>query len=190
MRYGREELERAGAVAFNLDTVLRKSKVARSSLYHHFTNREGFIIALEIESSLSRQMQELELIRAFFETATSTEQIVQAIKVGLVMAGSREGQVRREHRVESLAAAMRSKKLHKLLADAQLVGTDHLKDTFQAAEKRGVISLRAPIDGVAYVIQSLFVGRTLVDLIEDQRVDADWVEAATITIRHLLGGTN
>jgi AcrR family transcriptional regulator len=190
MRYGREELERAGAVAFNLDTVLRKSKVARSSLYHHFTNREGFIIALEIELSLRRQMQELELIRAFFETATSTEQIVQAIQVGLVMAGSREGQVRREHRVESLAAAMRSKKLHKLLADAQLVGTGHLIDTFQAAEKRGVISLRAPIDGVAYVIQSLFVGRTLVDLIDDQRVDDDWVEAATVTIRHLLGGTN
>jgi hypothetical protein len=28
----------------------------------------------------------------------------------------------------------------------------------------------------------------LVDLVDDQHVDADWVSAAMTTIRHLLGG--
>jgi hypothetical protein len=34
----------------------------------------------------------------------------------------------------------------------------------------------------------MFVGRILVDLVEDKKVDADWVAAAMTTIRYLLGG--
>jgi len=188
MRYGREELERSGTVEFSLDTVLRRSKVSRSSLYHHFTSREGFIVALEFERSYARQMRELEGIRAFFTIATSDEQIFSALEAGLVAAGKSEGRLRRQHRVETLAAGIRSEELRKILASAQVEGTAHFKETLEQASARGVISLRAPIDGVAYLIQSLFVGRMLVDLVNDQQVDADWVSAAMTTIRHLLGG--
>ena len=188
MRYGREELERSGTVEFILDTVLRRSKVSRSSLYHHFTSREGFVVALEFERSYARQMRELEGIRAFFTIATSDEQIFSALEAGLVAAGKSAGRLRRQHRVETLAAAIRSEELRKILASAQVEGTAHFKETLEQASARGIITLRAPIDGVAHLIQSLFVGRILVDLVNDQKVDADWVSAAMTTIRHLLGG--
>ncbi|MFZ9707308.1 MAG: TetR/AcrR family transcriptional regulator [Ilumatobacteraceae bacterium] len=188
MRYGREELERSGTVRFSLDTVLRRSKVSRSSLYHHFTSREGFIVALEFERSYARQMRELEGMRAFFTVATSDEQIFSALEAGLVAAGESAGRLRRQHRVETLAAAIRSDDLRMILASAQLEGTAHFKETLEQVVERGIISLRAPIDGVAYLIQSLFVGRMLVDLVDDQQIDADWVSAAMTTIRHLLGG--
>lgn len=188
LKHGRDELERSGTVNFNLDTVLRRSKVSRSSLYHHFTSREGFIVALEFERSYARQMRELELMRAFFTNATSDEQIFVTFEAGLVAAGKSDGRLRRQHRVETLAAAMRSDQLRKMLANAQVEGTAYFKETLKQAADRGVITLRAPIDGVAYVMQSLFVGRILVDLVDDQQVDADWVTAAMTTIRHLLGG--
>lgn len=188
MRHGREELERSGTVEFSLDAVLRRSKVSRSSLYHHFTSREGLIVALEFERSYARQMRELEGIRAFFTIATSDEQIFSALEAGLVAAGKSTGRLRRQHRVETLAAAIRSDELRKILASAQVEGTAYLKETLEQASARGTITLRAPIDGVAYLIQSLFVGRMLVDLVDDQQVDADWVSAAMTTIRHLLGG--
>ena len=187
-RHGREELERSGAVNFNLDSVLRRSKVARSSVYHHFTSRAGFIVALEFERSFNRQMQELEVLRAFFYSANNDEEIFRALEAGLVAAGKKEGRLRRQHRVETLAAAMRSKELHQILAEAQVAGTAHFKETIDNTAKRGVITLRAPIDGVAYLMQSMFVGRTLADLVDDEKVDADWVAAAMTTIRHLLGG--
>ena len=188
LKHGRDELERSGTVEFSLDTVLRRSKVSRSSLYHHFTSREGFIVALEFERSYARQMRELELMRAFFTNATSDEQIFVTFEAGLVAAGKSDGRLRRQHRVETLAAAMRSDQLRKMLANAQVEGTAYFKETLKQAADRGVITLRAPIDGVAYVMQSLFVGRILVDLVDDQQVDADWVTAAMTTIRHLLGG--
>ena len=187
MRHGREELERSGTVNFSLDTVLRRSKVSRSSLYHHFTSREGFIVALEFERAYARQMRELEGMRAFFAAATSDEQIFSALEAGLVAAGKSGGRIRRQHRVETLAAAIRSEELRKILASAQVEGTAHFKETLEQASARGIITLRAPIDGVAHLIQSLFVGRILVDLVNDQQVDADWVSAAMTTIRHLLG---
>ena len=188
LKHGRDELERSGTVKFSLDTVLRRSKVSRSSLYHHFTSREGIIVALEFERSYARQMRELELMRAFFASAADDEQIFLALEAGLVAAGKSDGRLRRQHRVETLAAAMRSDQLRKMLANAQVEGTAYFKETLKQAADRGVITLRAPIDGVAYVMQSLFVGRILVDLVDDQQVDADWVAAAMTTIRHLLGG--
>jgi AcrR family transcriptional regulator len=188
MRFGHEELERSGAVNFNLDTVLHESKVARGSLYHHFKSREGFIVALEFERSFTRQMKELEIFRTFFYSASSDEEIFQALEVGLIAAGRNEGKLRRQHRVESLAAALRSSELQRILADSQVEGTAHFRETLENTAKRGIISLRAPIDGVAYLLQSMFVGRILVDLVEDKKVDADWVAAAMTTIRYLLGG--
>ena len=133
-------------------------------------------------------MRELELMRAFFASAADEEQIFLALEAGLVAAGKSDGRLRRQHRVETLAAAMRSDQLRKMLANAQVEGTAYFKETLKQAVERGVITLRAPIDGVAYVMQSLFVGRILVDLVDDQQVDADWVAAAMTTIRHLLGG--
>ena len=188
MRYGREEIERSGTVNFNLDGVLRRSKVARGSLYHHFKSREGFIVALEFERSYTRKMQELEVLRTFFYSATRDEEIFQALEAGLVAAGKDEGRLRRQHRIETLAASMRSSEIQRILADSQIAGTAHFRETLENTAKRGIITLRAPIDGVAYLLQSMFVGRILVDIVDDERVDADWVKATMATIRYLLGG--
>jgi len=187
MRHGHDELERVGAVEFKLDRVLRKSKVSYSSLYHHFGSREGFIIALEFERVLADQMRDMELMRMFLLGSDEPRKVFEAIEFALAVAGEEAGRLRRQHRVESLAAASQSRRLRERLAEAQVIGSRHFAETLRLAAEKGVFNITLPIDGVAYVVQSLFVGRILVDITGDKVVDQQWVTTAVATIRYLLG---
>jgi len=190
LQFGRQELASAGAVDFNIDRVLRKSKVSRSSLYHHFQNREGFLVALEFERVYSDTMRDMELMRTFMVGSTNLNAMFGAIEFALALAGEKTGEVRRRQRVETLAAASHSPAIHRLLADAQIKGSQHFSETLQMAADKGAFVLAAPVDGVAYVIQSLFVGRILVDLTGDERLNAEWVTTTMVVLRHLLQPTN
>jgi hypothetical protein len=55
-----------------------------------------------------------------------------------------------------------------------------------AAEKSGM-SPRQPIPGSAYILQSLLFGRALVDLVDDQELEKQWVESATAIAEWLFG---
>lgn len=186
MRHGREELERAGTVDFNLDRVLRRSKVSRSSLYHHFNSREGFLVALEFENSYRRQMNDMEMMRSFLLNSNSREKVFESVEFALALAGDADGRLRRQHRVGSLAAASHSRKLRQMLAESQVEGSRHFAETIRMAAERGIVGSKLPINGLSYVIQSLFLGRILVDLADDPEIDRDWVTTSMSVIRHLF----
>lgn len=186
LRHGREELERVGAVDFNLERVLRRSKISQSSLYHHFSSREGFVVALEFENSYRRQMNDMELMRGFLLATSSREKVMQSVEFALAVAGNDDGRMRRQRRIGSLAAAGQSRQLRKMLAEAQVAGSRHFAETIRMATERGIVRTDLPIDGISYVIQSLFLGRILADLADDPQVDRDWVTTSMSVIRHLL----
>lgn len=186
MRHGREELERVGTVDFNLERVLRRSKVSQSSLYHHFSSREGFVVALEFENSYRRQMNDMELMRTFLLGSNDREKVMQSVEFALALAGNDENRMRRQRRIGSLAAANQSRQLRKMLAEAQVEGSRHFAETIRLAAERGIVRTDLPIDGISYVIQSLFIGRILADLADDPQVDRDWVTTSMSVIRHLL----
>ena len=71
LKAAEDEMAEVGFVKFNLDRVMEKSGVARSSVYHHFGGRDGVIAALETTStmrSLERGTAEFE---AFLDTLNS-----------------------------------------------------------------------------------------------------------------------
>ena len=81
---------------------------------------------------------------------------------------------------------MRSPALQRTLADAQLAGSNHFIETLRIATEKGLIVPTEPLSGIAYVIQSLFVGRILVDLTGDRELDNAWVTTTMATIKGLL----
>lgn len=183
LQHGHEELERSGAIDFNLDRVLRESDVSRSSLYHHFASREGFIAALEFENSVNRNMREMEQMRAFILGSTDHEQVLKAIELALSADGGDVGRSRRQRRVQSLAAAAHSKPLREMQKQAQISGSKHFAETLRMAAERGIIETQLPIDGIAYLIQSILVGRILADITDDESIDREWSAAASAAIR-------
>jgi len=183
---GREELARSGAVGFNIEQVLRKSKVSRSSLYHHFQGREGLLVALELERVYTDLLRELDLMRTCMLETTDLSAMFGAIEFALTVAGQEAGKARRRQRVETIAAGNHSRAIRQVLVEAQIKGSQYFAETLQAAVDKGVFTLAAPVDGVSYLIQSLFVGRILVDLTDDDRLDKEWVNATMVVLRHLI----
>jgi AcrR family transcriptional regulator len=185
-KFARKEIDKVGPVKFNLDRVLEKSGVSRSSVYHHFGSRDGLIAAVETQRSVEEQQGEMELMREFILAAKSSQQIFDAIEFALTVAGDTQGAQRRSRRISSLTASQTNPALALALHNAQLEGSQHLADTLEAARANGLIDPIAPLLGISYMIQSLFVGRILVDISEDKDIDAQWVSATMSTLRHLL----
>lgn len=185
---GRKELQRSGPINFRLDRVLKLAKVSPSSLYHHFGNRVGLLTALEFEVSYSNTMRELEMLRTYIASTDDPDSIFKAVKIVFSLGGSPLGRQRRRHRVETLATASRNPALRELLADAQREGTEVLIEVLRLAMEKRRVTPRYPVEGLAYLWQSLLVGRVLVDLTDDDQLDKAWEETATAALCAVLTG--
>lgn len=186
MRVAAEELDTAGSVAFNLDRVIEAAGVSRSSIYHHFGSRAGLITAVEGARMLESFQEANVMTREVVRSVESGEQFFEFIEMVLALGGGVDAQVTRSRRVASLAAAEQIPGLHDLMRDAQRSGVAYYEETLEVAKARGLIDPQVPLRGIANFIQSVLVGRTLVDLLEDPEADADWVAATMESLRNLL----
>lgn len=186
MRVAAEELDAAGPVAFNLDRVIEAAGVARSSIYHHFGSRAGLITAVE-GSRMLESFQEANVVtREVVQSVESGGQFLEFIEMVLTLGAGPEAQATRSRRVASLAAAEQMPGLGQLMRDAQRSGMEYYEETLQIAVDRGLIDPQVPLRGIANFIQSVLVGRTLVDLLEDPEADGDFVVTTLEALRAVL----
>lgn len=183
-KFARAELDKYGAVKFNLDRVLEKSGVSRSSVYHHFGSRDGLIATLEVDRGLEDTLKEMEILRSFLLGSDSLEQVLGYIEIALNADDDKAARLRRRRRVALLAASEHNKALAASLANAQDKGTLHLAETLQMMKDRRIIDPSAPLIGIASAFQSLLLGRIYADIAGDDQ--SDWVRAAVVSIRAML----
>ena len=177
------EMSEHGLANFNLDRMIEQSGVARSSVYHHFGGRDSVIAAVET----SRTMRSLERGMSEFEKAldnmSSGEEAFQLIELGMRVFGSPENRQLRGRRISSLAAAHSASAIREVLAKDQEWGSEHLARLLEKVRERGLADPVEPLLGLAYVIQSMLVGRILVDISDDPELDKQWEDAALMTLR-------
>ncbi len=183
-KFARAELDKYGAVKFNLDRVLEKSGVSRSSVYHHFGSRDGLIATLEVDRGLEDTLKEMEILRSFLLGSDKFEQVMGYIEIALTADDDKAARLRRRRRVALLAASEHNKALASSLANAQSKGTAHLAETLQMMKDRGIINPSGSLSGIASAFQSLLLGRVYADITEADQ--GDWVQAALISIRAML----
>lgn len=186
LRHARAELESSGPVKFNLDRVIESSGVARSSVYHHFGSRAGLIATLELEHWVESQASELRGMRKFLLEASDVNEVLAAVEFAMKIDGDEAGRERRFRRISSLVAADGIPALADTLREQQVRGTTHLAESLRMLQDRGTISPSVDLTGLAYFIQSILVGRVLVDVGDESGVDDVWVDVAMTTLRHLL----
>jgi len=186
IEHARAELDQHGPVEFNLDRVLEVSKVSRSSVYHHFGNRAGLIAAAEIQDSLEQFRRQLDTIRAVLDDSSTSEEMLTTLEVALAADGVPNSRRRRQRRIADLAVSQSNEMLNYAMAATQVDGTRELALILADGVERGLIWPEVPLDGIAYWLQSVLVGRILVDLANDPQLDDDWVATAMAAIRAVL----
>jgi len=182
------EAEKHGLIDFNLDRVLADAGAARSSLYHHFGSREALIAAVEFETAARALQSEMDLMRTVILSAKSVDDVVALLEAGLRGDGGEASRARRIRRIEQLVIASRSKALADVVAEAQREGTKHLAETLRMAAEQGIISPRIDTMALSMWLQTHFVGRNLIDVLDDPAVEAEWITGVVEAARHLFTG--
>ena len=186
VEFAAKELDEVGAVQFNLDRVIEKSGVSRGSIYHHFGDRDGLIVAVEVSETVQILTSGNERMRRLFSEAHSGEEIIQGIESAIRAGDWGSGQNYRRRRIAGLATAQHSPAISKALAEVQVSETAYFVETLRMGADKGLIQPRESLVGTADVIQSLLVGRILVDILNDDERDESWVLAAVEVFRALL----
>lgn len=181
------ELEEHGAVNFTLDRVLENSGVSRSSVYHHFGNRDGLIAVVSLEQSLRRIVIELQEVEKLADAASTPSEMFDVLSLGITAGSTARAKVRRLRRVSGFAATDSNRSIQESMKEVQLEGTAHFVKILEKAAARGLISPSVPIRGIAYFIQSILVGRVVTDITQSKQIDDDWMEASLTALRALLG---
>jgi len=180
------EVEKHGLIDFNLDRVLADAGAARSSLYHHFGSREALIAAVEFETAARALQAEMDLMRVVILSAKSVDDVIALLEAGLRGDGGAASRARRVRRIEQLVIASRSKALADVVAAAQRDGTKHLADTLTMAADRGIIAPRIDTMALSMWLQTHFVGRNVLDVLDDPVVEAEWITGVVEAARHLF----
>ena len=186
LKAAEEEMAEHGFVKFSVDGVIERSGVARSSVYHHFGGRDGLISAVETAStmkSLERGTAEFEKI---LDGISSGEEAFALIEYGIRIFRSSENRQRRQRRISTLAAAQSAPAIREVLMQEQQQGSENLARLLAKVKERGLADPVEPFLGLAYVIQSLLVGRVLVDISDNEDLDKEWENAAIATLRLVL----
>lgn len=186
-KFATAELEKYGAVNFNLDRVLAESGVSSSSVYHHFGSRENLIAVVALDQSLQHVIAELAIIEELADQARDQKSMFEVLMLGLSVGGTPKARTRRLRRISGLAATDSNKAIQRAMKDAQIDGTAHFIRVLESAEQRKLISPRAPIVGIAYLLQSLLVGRIVVDVTGSSDTDDAWLNTSLTALRYLLG---
>lgn len=188
IQFATAELELHGSVKFNLDRVIEQSGVSRSSVYHHFGNRDGVLAAIEIQRFTNFMMSGVVVVRELLSEMSDIEEWLTAIDEMLNSDNGADARARRVQRVGTFVVAQENEELMAALSKVQMEGTRHLAETLDMAVSRGLMHPTAPTLGIAYLFQSILVGRILVDLDEDPEANTAWVAAGISSLRHLING--
>ena len=71
IEFASKELDRVGPAKFDIDSVLRKSKISKGSLYHHFGSKNGLLVAVETQQFIKYLDDQNTLLRGLVETRKS-----------------------------------------------------------------------------------------------------------------------
>jgi AcrR family transcriptional regulator len=186
LQYANAELEQFGPVKFNILRVIENAGVSRSSLYHHFGDRDGLIAAVEVERFVEERRITNELLRLSVDAVKTSDELFLLIEQALHATSTVEGRESRAHRIAVIAAAQNNLSLETALAEHGNIGDRYLAETLEIGIARGIIKPQQSTLSIARIISTLFIGRISVDGFNSPEDDEAWVHTTVSILKFLL----
>ena len=115
-----KELDRVGPVNFDIDSVLRKSKISKGSLYHHYGSKNGLLVAVETQQFIKYLDEQNTLLRNLVETRNSASDFLTLMTRVMEISGLPENRELRKKRIRAITVAAHDRDLSEFIKTEQI----------------------------------------------------------------------
>ncbi len=179
-------LEAGGEPSVRLELILSEAGVSPSSLYHHFGSLDGLIDIAQVErfaSNSARNLAEFEKRLASVRSATEFRELTDEM-FDLIFAPARL--TGRMARVDALGRAFGNADLQAQLSTIYRGILDRISENIGLARTMGWLDERVNPRAVGGWIDSMDLGRVLVDLADDPIFHEEWMALVKKTFDYML----
>ena len=172
------ELDRVGLAEIDIDSLLRKSKISKGSLYHHFGSKNGLLAAAEAQQFMKYLKREGETFRKLIEDCATKQKFVDLVAGVMKITRLESNLDFRKKRVRAIAMSFNDEILAQVLKNAQIEVTEYLAGSFQIAKDRGWVKPDTDLMALSYWIQGVFIGHIMLDITEQIEHEDAWSQIA------------
>lgn len=181
-----KELDRVGLARVDVDSLLKKSKISKGSLYHHFGSKNGLLAAAAAQQFATYLKSEGVAFRTLIENCESKKDFLKLIAGVMKITSLKRNREFRQKRVRAIAMSFNEKNLSKVIKAHQLGVTQYLAETFAIAQKRGWIKPDTDLVALSYFFQGSFIGHVLLDITNQVEYEERWSEIAFKALQPFL----
>jgi AcrR family transcriptional regulator len=180
------ELDRVGLARIDIESLLRKSKISKGSLYHHFGSKNGLLAAAEAQQFMKYLKREGETFRKLIEDCKSKQKFIDLVAAVMKITRLEANVDFRKKRVRAIAMSFNDENLAQVLKNAQIEVTQYLAGSFQIAKDRGWVKPDTDLMALSYWIQGVFIGHIMLDITEQTEHEDAWGQVAFEALRPFL----
>ena len=180
------ELDRVGLAEIDIDSLLRKSKISKGSLYHHFGSKNGLLAAAEAQQFMKYLKREGETLRKLIEDCATKQKFVDLVAGVMKITRLESNLDFRKKRVRAIAMSFNDENLAQVLKNAQIEVTEYLAGSFQIAKDRGWVKPETDLMALSYWIQGVFIGHIMLDITEQTEHEDAWSQIAFQALQPFL----
>ena len=180
------ELDRVGLAEIDIDSLLRKSKISKGSLYHHFGSKNGLLAAAEAQQFMKYLKREGETFRKLIEDCATKQKFIELVAAVMKITRLESNLSFRKKRVRAIAMSFNDENLAQVLKNAQIEVTEYLAGSFQIAKDRGWIKPDTDLMALSYWIQGVFIGHIMLDITEQTEHEDAWGQVAFQALQPFL----
>jgi AcrR family transcriptional regulator len=180
------ELDRVGLAEIDIDSLLRKSKISKGSLYHHFGSKNGLLAAAEAQQFMKYLKSEGETFRKLIEDCATKDKFVDLVAAVMKITKLESNLDFRKKRVRAIAMSFNDENLAQVLKNAQIEVTEYLAGSFQIAKDRGWVKPDTDLIALSYWIQGVFIGHIMLDITEQTQHEEAWSQVAFQALQPFL----
>ena len=156
-------VEAEGEAPLRVDRVADMAGYTKPVIYHHFGDREGLIIAVQIERYRQGLQTGLAEVGAALHSCESLEDFVGIIRKWIASFGTPEGLERRRIRMEVLGSAISRPRLRESVIAANREHMAIVGSLFELARDRGWLAVDFPVNDLAVWFTGTVLGRHLAE---------------------------
>ena len=178
-----------GEAGVRVEELLREVGVSAPTMYHHFGNREGLILAAQVERFIRTLRTDFPIVIAAFNRSETVEDLKEAVRIAVTFRGDASRMERQMQRLNALGSAYARPELAAGIVKAHEDIVRQVADAMRPFQEKGMIRADIDLEMVVAWFNGTVLGAQLLEIAPSTLDISKWAEIMTDAVEHILFGT-